>query len=186
MIYLSYCEKNNLTKPQYGRKLHNTAYELLKKLLSQKGIYDYEIKTNAYGKPYIKGNNIYFNISHCDGACICVLDKYDVGVDIENIRPRAKNNIMRRCFTENEIKTFDETDNKDELFFKYWTLKESYIKAVGMGLSYPMKDIEFNLKENITASDNSFKFFQKKYDNFIISLATKRNIEDIRIKVINL
>ncbi|WP_052447540.1 4'-phosphopantetheinyl transferase family protein [Clostridium polynesiense] len=111
---------------------------------------------NKWGKPHLKGYpKLYFNISHCEGAvALGISNIAPVGIDIEKIvkfRPYALN----RCFSDFEKKLVLDSSYPEKEFFKLWTLKESYIKALGMGMSYPMKNITFNIEDNVIKSNRS-------------------------------
>jgi 4'-phosphopantetheinyl transferase len=112
---------------------------------------------NAYGKPSLATIHgdlpIRFNISHTDGLVMCgfVCDT-EIGVDVENIERIAKSDIdsLSEYFSPlevTELKRLPKQQQKDR-FFDYWTLKESYIKARGMGLSLPLSQFSFVFKGN--------------------------------------
>ncbi|MDM8557230.1 4'-phosphopantetheinyl transferase superfamily protein [Candidatus Parabeggiatoa sp. HSG14] len=111
---------------------------------------------NAYGRPEIIASegmpSLRFNLSHTDGLVICgIVLKQDVGVDVENIeRHGATVDIADRFFSPQEVKDLYAIDEKERRthFFDYWTLKESYIKARGMGLSLPLEQFTFHISEN--------------------------------------
>ena len=105
---------------------------------------DLRFSTNAYGKPYLTNDpNVQFNISHSAGLVICAINDKVVGVDIELIKP-ANLNIARRFFCDEEYEFVVNTDSV-EAFYKIWTMKESYIKWDGRGLSIPLRS--FNVLE---------------------------------------
>jgi 4'-phosphopantetheinyl transferase len=111
---------------------------------------------NAYGRPEIIASAgmlpLRFNLSHTDGLIICgVVLKQDIGVDVENLeRNGATVDIADRFFSSQETKDLYAIpfEEKRARFFDYWTLKESYIKARGMGLSLPLEQFTFHLSEN--------------------------------------
>ncbi|GKU25883.1 4'-phosphopantetheinyl transferase family protein [Clostridium folliculivorans] len=107
---------------------------------------DEPLTLNPWGKPSLKNHpNIHFNISHSFNCIACVIsDTYAVGIDVEKIRIFNPYAAKKVCTTE-EIKKIYSSSNPDRVFFKFWTLKESYIKAIGKGLSHPMKDINFEI-----------------------------------------
>jgi len=111
---------------------------------------------NAYGRPEIESpsaaGHLRFNLSHTRGvvACAVVCDD-DVGIDVEDLRRRtATLDIARRHFAAAEmdfLEALPEHRRKDA-FFDFWTLKEAYIKARGMGLAIPLGDFSFELSEH--------------------------------------
>ena len=107
---------------------------------------DIEFIHNKYGKPFLKNNNIQFNMSHShDIVSYIVALNYKVGIDIElqddNLDVQELSNLV---FTPTECEFFTalETKAKFEFFYNLWTKKESLIKANGQGLSYPINTIE--------------------------------------------
>ncbi|HOO27741.1 MAG TPA: 4'-phosphopantetheinyl transferase superfamily protein [Lachnospiraceae bacterium] len=98
------------------------------------------LMADEHKKPHLIGEHIEFSLSHSGNYAACVIADVPVGIDIE--RHRSDNQgVARRFFTRRECA--DITD--DERFYTYWTLKESFVKAVGQGLSLPMNSFEVML-----------------------------------------
>ncbi|MFC9710715.1 4'-phosphopantetheinyl transferase family protein [Paenibacillus sp. NPDC056933] len=98
---------------------------------------------NKYGKPALSHDpNVQFNVSH-SGDWIALISGVvataDLGVDVEKIAP-IDMKIAERFFslTESQFLAAEPAEMQLETFYRLWTLKESYIKAVGMGLSMPL------------------------------------------------
>ncbi|CAM5618016.1 4'-phosphopantetheinyl transferase superfamily protein [Streptomyces hirsutus] len=90
-----------------------------------------------------------FNLSHTDGTVACVVTR-DVrcGVDVE--RPRRVlplHRLTRSVLPPREQREFDAAPagQRHELFFRYWTVKEAYLKAIGSGMRFPMTACEFDV-----------------------------------------
>ena len=114
-----------------------------------------EFLKNHYGRPEVilpeRLPPIRFNISHTDGLIACaVVLKQDIGVDVEDIMRREVSlDLANRFFSEKEVNSLQQLP-KDKMwnrFYDYWTLKESYIKARGMGLSIPLDQFSFHISE---------------------------------------
>jgi 4'-phosphopantetheinyl transferase len=96
--------------------------------------------SNDCGKPELHDSDVHFNISHSGEWVICVVDKKEIGVDVEGYRS-VDGAIADRFFSEKEKKLIDEcgkADSRSGVFFRIWTLKESYVKAIGKGLTCPL------------------------------------------------
>jgi 4'-phosphopantetheinyl transferase len=115
---------------------------------------DWCFAANAYGRPEIANlgeveRSLSFNLSHsCDLIVLAVTHRRPLGVDIEAVeKARASIQIAERFFaTEERAALKAETPEAQvERFFAYWTLKESYIKARGMGLRIPLDSFAFQL-----------------------------------------
>jgi len=109
--------------------------------------------TNAYGRPEPVGEGLprlRFNLSHTDGMAVCavVLDA-DVGADVEfSDRPGQTVELADSFFAPAEVAALKALppERQRERFFELWTLKESYIKARGAGLSLPLEQFAFHLE----------------------------------------
>ncbi len=95
-----------------------------------------ELAQNEYGKPFLPNRKEFFNLSHSGEYIALAVSDGTVGVDVEKIDP-AHFSIAKRVFTADELAWLRE--NESERFFQLWTLKESVIKAVGLGLSLPLQ-----------------------------------------------
>ncbi|MGE6379151.1 4'-phosphopantetheinyl transferase family protein [Peribacillus muralis] len=105
-----------------------------------------EIETNSYGKPFLSSHPaIHYNISHSGDYVACALHDEEVGVDIEKTGPFDLE-LAKGFFTEEEYGQVWEAGDRLAAFYDMWTLKESYIKAVGKGLSIPLRD--FNVSRS--------------------------------------
>lgn len=108
-----------------------------------------------HGKPELKGavvetgEAIAFNLAHSAGLALCaVAAGRAVGVDIERIRPAlAAEHIAERFFAANEVATLRGLPGAEQplAFFRCWTRKEAFIKALGRGLAYPLNRFEVSL-----------------------------------------
>jgi 4'-phosphopantetheinyl transferase len=105
------------------------------------------------GKPeLIDTNEIKFNLSHSKEYALLALAEVDeIGIDIELIKEIPEMfDIANELYSENEngILKNSPKENKN-IFFTFWTRKEAIIKAVGRGLSAPLKMIDISSLNNI-------------------------------------
>lgn len=107
---------------------------LLDYVLDSMGAGQPEIRENEYGKPYIPDRDLYFNLSHSGDYAICAAGYAPVGCDIQKIRKIDKT-VAQRCFSREEFDYIVSRGGGDRLICKMWSLKESYVKAVGTGLA---------------------------------------------------
>lgn len=109
-----------------------------------------EYVNNEYGKPFLKGNyGLYFNISHAGDWVVCAIDNEPIGIDIEKIYPVGFD-IAARFFSDEEYKVLmaKPAEEQQPFFFDLWTLKESYIKAIGKGLTVPLNSFTISFFSN--------------------------------------
>jgi len=92
-----------------------------------------------------------FNLSHTRGCVIVALARgAEIGVDVESTRRDGQLlEVADRYFAPLEVEELFSLPEASRLprFFDYWTLKESYIKARGMGLALPLARFAFRLGE---------------------------------------
>lgn len=137
------------------------------------------IVRNDHGKPSLaEYPEIKYNLSHANGIAVCLTADTECGVDCEGIRP-YRPNVVKRSFSENEKLMFINAneDERDLLFFRLWTLKEAYVKAIGIGISYPLNTVEFLFDgDRIISSvkDHTFKQYILKDGKFVVSLCIKK------------
>lgn len=99
------------------------------------------IRRGEHGKPYIEGVSLHFNLSHSGEYAVAAFGTTALGVDIERIRS-VNEKLAERFFTKEEAAFLEETvpTERDRVFTALWTRKESYMKAVGKGMSLPLRD----------------------------------------------
>jgi len=115
---------------------------------------------NAYGRPEIAGSildaqpqarDLSFNISHTRGLiALAVTRGRELGVDVENVTTRSISlDVADRFFSATEADELSRVPppRQQDRFFEYWTFKESYIKARGMGLSLPLDGFSFKFPD---------------------------------------
>ena len=101
---------------------------------------DYRIDRGEKGKPFIVGvENVFFNISHSGDYVVCAVSDREIGIDIEK-RAKARMEVAGRFFHGEEVAQLKmlEEDKQDQLFFNYWSVKESFLKYIGTGLTRPL------------------------------------------------
>lgn len=153
----------------------NLLYKGIKEIYTEAEPENWHIEKTAEGKPFFKEKpEIKFNISHSGEHCAIMISDSVCGADIEEIRPFPQRVIKRIC-TYEEQKYLSLLPEKKQETAKWmlWTLKESYVKAVGKGLSYGMKNISFTNLPNVESSGN---FLLEDKD---ISFIPKENLKYI-------
>lgn len=122
------------------------ARQLLSKATGQP-LPDLPFATGVKGKPAPDGfQGIHFNISHSGNWVVVSLSKAVVGVDVEKMR-KVPEGVARRFFSAAENQRIEQASDekeKAEIFFTYWTLKESFLKAIGTGLTKKLSSFTIN------------------------------------------
>jgi 4'-phosphopantetheinyl transferase len=103
---------------------------------------------NRYGKPNAEPEcGLHFNLSNSPGLVVCLIARdAEVGVDVEPCERAGKiAELAPEVFSPQELAQLGALHAEDQLdrTLRLWTLKESYIKARGMGLSLPLKQFSF-------------------------------------------
>lgn len=149
MIYVKKYNYSGLIRGELKKAESANGRQLLRYALQQEYGADLEtlvIKEGEYGKPYFEQRReIHFNISHSGEYVALVLSDNEVGIDIQQVRP-VRGGLVEKLCDENERKYVYASDNAEKAFITLWALKESYIKAIGKGMSFPMDKINFRLE----------------------------------------
>ncbi|MCM3339753.1 4'-phosphopantetheinyl transferase superfamily protein [Paenibacillus sp. MER TA 81-3] len=102
---------------------------------------------HTHGKPYAASHPDYhYNVSHSGDWVACAVADLPLGVDIEQIRP-IELSIAERFFAASETEAILSLCEAERLpmFYKIWTLKESFVKAEGTGLTVPLDSVAFTV-----------------------------------------
>ncbi len=111
-----------------------------------------QFRYGAYGKPTLDGEHrqspLRFNVSHShETALFGFVQEREIGIDVEYIRRDfSTEDIARRFFTPNEVESIESNPEAERVaaFYRCWTRKEAYIKAIGSGLSQPLNQFDVN------------------------------------------
>lgn len=141
------------------RSVYITAKYLLRNLLGnylnldpKELIFDY----NEYDKPvYLNSADLNFNVSHSGNRIIIGFAKnLEIGADIEKIKADFDVlELAKNFFSKEEIKALTAMDENERFraFYRCWTRKEAFIKAVGEGLSYPLDSFSVTMEDDLRA-----------------------------------
>lgn len=157
---------------------------------------------NAYGRPVIadeiraaevQARDLFFNLSHTRGLIALAVSRgRELGVDVENTAARAVSlDVAKHFFSATEVAELSRVapDRQQDRFFEYWTLKESYIKARGMGLSLPLDgfSFEFPHRSAVSISINPelqdradrWSFWQyRPTEDYLMAICAERHADD--------
>jgi 4'-phosphopantetheinyl transferase len=115
---------------------------------------DWPLVIDEHGRPELDHRpagalDLRFNVSHTDGVVACgVTVGREIGVDVECTDRRLLHDVPERFFSPREVADLRARPEADQpvVFFDYWTLKEAYIKARGLGLALPLRLFSFVLQ----------------------------------------
>lgn len=148
------------------------------------------LSANEFGKPQLdtKSDELQFNTAHSPGLTLCAVSRAEVGIDAEyhsdagGMLDAADDYLSAR---ELQALRSHPADGQLSLFFRYWTLKEAYLKARGEGLSTPLHDFSIILDEGEFAEfdgpDSEQWDFRVLAQNeqYTVSLALREHIESL-------
>ena len=157
--------------------------------------------TNPHGRPelLVPGGPapLGFNVSHTRGLVACAVARtHDVGVDVEYVDRALTHDIADRFFAPAEVTDLRALPAGQQArgFFDYWTLKEAYIKARGMGLALPLQHFAFRLRPpaaptiafdpEIDDHAETWQFAQAwPTDRHRLALAVRREGHDLDVRI---
>ena len=150
------------------KRLSLGAGALLDYALILEGVSDREIIYVQNQKPCLKNSNIRFNLSHSGNMVFCAVSDKDVGCDVEQITD-IDMQIAARFFFHEEyeaISACPDSTSRNDLFFRYWTLKESFMKVTGLGFKLNLDDFCFDLRSigiDVKLSVDSRNYYFKDF-----------------------
>ena len=123
-----------------GRALSLGAALALDRLLQDRGLRerDQHYLQGAHGKPSLAAHpEIHFNLSHTSHFVACAVADVEIGIDIQHV-VNVGDAVMQRVLSAAELQAVEQQSDersRNELFARLWALKESYVKAVGTGIT---------------------------------------------------
>lgn len=152
---------------------------------------------NDLGKPTVKDLPVSFNASH-QGAYTVLAGEpgnLDIGVDVMNVNYTGKSlseffRLMRRNFADHEWEEIDEGATEKEraaTFYRHWALKESYVKALGVGITIDLGDICFRTKSGLRVGEvvrdtTLFVGGKRQYWTFEESMLDEKHCASVALK----
>lgn len=172
------------------KKLSSGVYLLLKKMLDEENIENPIIETEKDGKPYISNyENIHFNMSHAGRMVACAISDEEIGIDIEKIDPLIDMKIAQTFFYNSEYDNIKKSDNRVDQFFKYWVLKESYMKYTGLGFLLDLDKFEIilddvetkvkNQKPELKENEDNVKFSYFDLNQYKLAICSENKVDEI-------
>lgn len=145
-----------------------------------------DIVIDKFGKPHFKATKSSFNISHSGNYVVIAVSEFNIGIDIQRME---KNNqlVAEKNFHSNECAYINEGEDDNvrlQRFYEVWTVKEAYLKNVGIGLRKPLNSFEVSFEaDSPKITDNpGYEIIQMKLDEkYIVSICA-----DIRDKTFNI
>jgi len=143
---------------EHSRRQHLLTRVLARSVLSRYAPVDaraWRFGASPHGRPFIAAPALAaplaFNLAHTDGIIVCLVARgAEAGIDVEyTLRRTAFAQVGQRFFSRSEAAALRAlpVDAQRERFFAYWTLKEAYIKARGLGLALPLGAFSFALDD---------------------------------------
>ena len=126
-----------------------------------------EIRTGEHGKPFFPDGRIRFSLSHSGDWALCALGAFELGCDLEEIRPiDLKLGQRFHPLEYTDILSGDTEEERLKLFYRCWTLKESFMKATGLGMALPLdgflirRDGGITVNQTVDERTYSFREFE--------------------------
>lgn len=130
-----------------------------------------EFGVEPHGKPVVHAPREArrpFNVTHTDGLVICGIGHprlEAIGVDVERLGRRTDASLADRYFSQPEIEFLNRCRSDEarrRTFLRIWTLKESFIKAIGTGLTMPLADFAF---EDVDSDQPTIRMLNPKLES---------------------
>ncbi len=97
---------------------------------------------NSCGKPYLKDvEGIYMNWSHSGEYVLCAVADREIGIDLQFNQKEPRESLIRKVLRVPELEFYQSLDagRRKLCFYEFWTLKESFLKALGTGFYTPLE-----------------------------------------------
>ena len=172
-------------------KLRLMGSGLMINFIKTKYFVDSDVATDKHGKPYFVNSDLKFNLSHSGRYVVAAVSDYEIGIDIQK-KKADKHRIAEKNFLQGECAYINAGANDEERhqrFCEVWTLKEAYLKNIGMGLRKPLNSFEivFRPEGPVIRNQTEFKCTQfKMNDKYIVSICKDINDEGFELSEVTL
>jgi len=173
-------KRERLLKFVFWQDMHRSLFAdlLIRKIMIKEyGLANEEIcfTVNEYGKPHCEIlKDFHFNISHSGDWVVCAIDKNTIGIDVEEIST-IDLDISKNFFSDKEHNDLVLKNDPFDYFFTLWSLKESYIKFLGKGLSHPLNSFSMRFTNE--------RIVIESYDQILENIYFKQYQIDDRYKM---
>lgn len=157
------------------------AFLILKKYYKDSKKNDLNFLYTSKGKPYLKDNPIFFNISHSKNiVAVGINEKFNIGIDVEKIGDVDKD-IINILYSDIEKEKYKESLLDKKTYYKTWVMKESYSKMLGLGLYFDFNSISLELEKDMTKVE---EYYIHSYiiNDYYFAITTK----DINVNINNI
>ena len=125
------------------------------------------ITVDENSKPKFARAPLHFNLSHSGNVAICAMSPWSIGCDVEKIHD-IDMALAKRFFCQKEYEQIlaCEKQEQKQMFFRLWTLKESFMKCTGLGFKLPLSEFCIEFFENkisVTHTLDSFNYHFFEY-----------------------
>ncbi len=142
-----------------------------------------EFVYGTYQKPILKNYpEIYFNLSHTDNTAVCGIDTSEIGVDTEKFQVQDKAFLTYIC-SRGELHEIETAQNPAATAAKLWTLKESYLKYLGTGLTEHLEQYDFSGASGTSFARYGCIFTICQGKNAYCSACAERTLSVRRLKI---
>ena len=159
LLLMSNDERERAQKFIRGKEEYIASRWLLRKVLGQylqQAPASLVFSRREKGKPYIANNPLNFNLSHSGHWALLALARdMELGVDIEQSRDsRDLLGIAENYYHPDEYAQLRQQQGDEQIrfFYQLWTLKEALLKALGVGISAGLENLNFHLGDAISVS----------------------------------
>ena len=168
-------QRYRLTKAQHDALITRAFVRSVLALYTDLKAQDLIFEITEHGKPELCNSSLplRFNLSHNNNLIICaVCLNHDIGCDVESLsRKISVNSIAKRYFSANEYQSLQALPpaTQQARFFEYWTLKEAFVKATGLGISQGLDTFSFQIGTTAQAVFN---------DNITLTLSENSTVQN--------
>ena len=164
---------------------------LMINFIKTKYFVDSDVATDKHGKPYFVNSDLKFNLSHSGRYVVAAVSDYEIGIDIQK-KKADKHRIAEKNFLQGECAYINAGANDEERhqrFCEVWTLKEAYLKNIGMGLRKPLNSFEIVFRPEGPVIRNLTEYRYTQFmmnDKYIVSICRDINDEGFEISEVKL